>query len=130
MSSTVVHDPSGELTGRLPLDRDPHLFLAAAVLAGGPNPAGVRAADRALIGLQLTGHAQCVAADLHHQYENLPADSELRPLTRVVLRAAVNRLSTGPATTTAEIQNRARLIQALYLALDRLDPAQNPASAT
>ncbi|SBV07684.1 hypothetical protein YW3DRAFT_03674, partial [Streptomyces sp. MnatMP-M77] len=34
--------------------------------------------------------------------------------------AAVNRLSTGPATTTAEVQNRARLVQALYLALDRL----------
>ncbi|MFK0150346.1 hypothetical protein ACIQUZ_35235 [Streptomyces griseus] len=71
-----------------------------------------------------------MAADLHHRYRALPADSELRPLTRVVLRAAVNRLSAGPATPTAEVQNRARLVQALYLALDRLDPAQNPASAT
>ncbi|MFD3644087.1 restriction endonuclease [Streptomyces griseus] len=130
MSSTVVHDPSGPLTGELPLDRGPHLFLAAAVLAWGPNPAGVRVADRALIGLQLTGHARCVAADLHHRYENLPADSELRPLTRVVLRKAVNRLSTGPATTVAKVQNRARLIQALYRALDRLDTTQQPASAT
>ncbi|MFK0150347.1 hypothetical protein ACIQUZ_35240 [Streptomyces griseus] len=41
MSSTVVHDPSGELTGSLPLDRGPHLFLAAAVLAWSPAPAGV-----------------------------------------------------------------------------------------
>ncbi|MEU8772021.1 hypothetical protein AB0C94_34395, partial [Streptomyces griseus] len=62
--------------------------------------------------------------------KTLPADSELRPLTRVVLRAAVNRLSTGPATTTAEVQNRARLVQALYLALDRLDTTRPPAPAT
>ncbi|MFI6143772.1 restriction endonuclease [Streptomyces griseus] len=95
MSSTVVYDPSGVVTGGLPLDRGPHLFLAAAVLAWAPAPAGVRAADCALIGLQLTGHAQCVATDLRHRYENLPAHSELRPLTRGVLREAVNRLSTA-----------------------------------
>ncbi|MFH8873786.1 restriction endonuclease [Streptomyces griseus] len=130
MSSTVVYDPSGVVTGGLPLDRGPHLFLAAAVLAWGPAPAGVRAADCALICLQLTGHAQCVAADLRHRYENLPAVSELRPLTRVVLREAVNRLSTGPATTVARVQNRARLVQALYQALDRLDTTQNPTPAT
>ncbi|MFE3676115.1 restriction endonuclease [Streptomyces griseus] len=106
MSNTVVYDPSGVVTGGLPLDRGPHLALAAAVLAWGPAPAGVRAADCALIGLQLTGHAQCVAADLRHQHAALPADSELRPLTRVVLREAVNRLSTGPAATVARVQSR------------------------
>ncbi|WP_251145566.1 restriction endonuclease [Streptomyces sp. McG3] len=110
MSSTVVYDPTGVVTGGLPLDRDPHLALAAAVLARGPNPVGVRAADCAQIGLQLTGHARCVAADLRQRFEALPADSELRPLTKAVLREAVNRLSTGPATTTARVQNRARLI--------------------
>ncbi|MFJ8255645.1 hypothetical protein ACIRA4_37715, partial [Streptomyces sp. NPDC094466] len=37
------------------------------------------------------------------------------------------RLSTGPATTIARVQNRARLIGALYRALDRLDAAPNRA---
>ncbi|MFL0021335.1 restriction endonuclease [Streptomyces sp. NBUL23] len=105
------------------------LALVAAVLAWGPTPAGVRAADSAQICLQLTGHAQCVAADLRHRYEALPADSELRPLTKAVPREAVNRLSTGPATTVTKVQNRARLIGALYRALDRLDTTQNPALA-
>ncbi|WP_228925468.1 restriction endonuclease [Streptomyces sp. DH7] len=130
MRGIAVYDPSGAVTGGLPLDRDPHLALVAAVLAWGPNPAGVRAADCAQIGLQLTGHAQCVAADVRHRFEALPADSELRPLTKAVLRESANRLSTGPATTVARVQNRARLIQALYRALDRLDAAQRPTPAT
>lgn len=130
MRGTVVYDPTGTVTEGLPLDRDPHLALAAAVLAWGPAPAGVREADRAQIGLQLTGHAQCVTSDVRHRYEALPADSELRPLTKAVLRESVNRLSTGPATTVTQIQNRARLIQALYRALDRLDATQQPTPAT
>ncbi|MFD8715273.1 restriction endonuclease [Streptomyces anulatus] len=130
MRGIVVYDPTSAVTGGLPLDRDPHLALVAAVLAWGPNPAGVRAADRAQIGLQLTGHARCAAADVRHRFEALPADSELRPLTKAVLRESANRLSTGPDTTVARIQNRARLIRALYRALDRLDAAQNPAPAT
>lgn len=77
-----------------------------------------------------TGHARCVAADVRHRFEALPADSELHPLTKAVLEESVNRLSTGPATTVARIQNRARLIQALYRALDRLDAAQRPTPAT
>ncbi|MFJ4609433.1 hypothetical protein [Streptomyces griseus] len=71
-----------------------------------------------------------MAADLRHRCEALPANSELRPLARVVLREAVNRLSTGPAATVARVQSRARLIQALYRALDRLDTTQQPASTT
>lgn len=71
-----------------------------------------------------------MAADVRQRFEALPADSELRPLTKAVLREAVNRLSTGPATTVAQIQNRARLITALYRALDRLDAAQRPTPAT
>ncbi|MEV3896568.1 hypothetical protein OHA57_34510 [Streptomyces anulatus] len=78
---------------------------------------------------QLTGHARCVAADVRHRFEALPADSELRPLTKAMLRESVDRLSPSPATTIAQIQNRARLITALYRALDRLDTTQNPASA-
>lgn len=77
---------------------------------------------------QLTGHARCVAADVRHRFEALPADSELRPLTKAMLRESVDRLSPSPATTIAQIQNRARLITALYRAHDRLDTTQNPAS--
>lgn len=33
MRGIVVHDPTGAVTGGLPLDRDPHLALVAAVLA-------------------------------------------------------------------------------------------------
>ncbi|MFB7484493.1 restriction endonuclease [Streptomyces anulatus] len=130
MRGIVVYDPTSAVTGGLPLDRDPHLALVAAVLAWGPAPVGVRAADRAQIGLQLTGHARCAAADVRHRFEALPADSELRPLAKAVLRESANRLSTGPATTVARIQNRARLIRALYRALDRLDAAQNLTPAT
>ncbi|MGW1437660.1 restriction endonuclease [Streptomyces griseus] len=129
MRGIVVYDPTGTVTDGLPLDRYPHLALAAAVLAWGPNPVRVRAADRAQIGLQLTGHARCVAADVRHRYEAHPADSELRPLAKAVLRESVNRLSTGPATTVARVQNRARLIQALYRALDRLDANKPSAPA-
>ncbi|UPT46807.1 MULTISPECIES: hypothetical protein [Streptomyces] len=71
-----------------------------------------------------------MAADVRHRYEPLPADSELHPLTKAVLEESVNRLSTGPATTVARIQNRARLIRALYRALDRLDTTQQPTPAT
>ncbi|MFE3486273.1 MULTISPECIES: hypothetical protein [Streptomyces] len=71
-----------------------------------------------------------MAADLRHRCEALPADSELRPLARIVLREAVDRLSTGPAATVARVQSRARLIQALYRALDRLDTTQQPTPAT
>lgn len=82
MRGIVVYDPTSAVTGGLPLDRDPHLALVAAVLAWGPAPVGVRAADRAQIGLQLTGHARCAAADVRHRFEALPADSELRALTK------------------------------------------------
>ncbi|MFJ5048265.1 hypothetical protein [Streptomyces sp. NPDC088719] len=84
------------MTGGLPLGRDPHLALAVTAPASDPNPADVRAADCAQIGLQLTGHAQCVATGLRQRIETLPADRKLRPLTRVALRESVNSLSTGP----------------------------------
>ncbi|MFD8621691.1 restriction endonuclease [Streptomyces sp. NPDC059513] len=129
MSTTVVYDSSGTVTDGLALDRGPNLALVAAVLAWGQTPEGVRAADCVQIGLQLTGHARCVAADVRQRFEALPADSELRPLTRVVLRESVSRLSTGPAVTVAQLQNRARLITALYRALDRLDAARRPVLA-
>ncbi|WP_274036707.1 DUF6415 family natural product biosynthesis protein [Streptomyces sp. MMBL 11-1] len=124
MSHTVLYDPEGILAETLPLDRDPHLALVAAVLAWGPHPVGLRAADCAQISLQLTGHARCVASDVRRRYEALPKDSELRPLTQATLRESVRRLSVPSSNTVAHVQNRARLVRALYLALDRLDAVQ------
>ncbi|MFD9714436.1 DUF6415 family natural product biosynthesis protein [Streptomyces sp. NPDC060006] len=124
MSHTVLYDPEGILAETLPLDRDPHLALVAAVLAWGPNPVGLRAADCAQISLQLTGHARCVASDVRRRYERLPKNSELRPLTQAILRESVRRLSVPSASTAAHAQNRARLVRALYRALDRLDAAR------
>ncbi|MEV6477869.1 restriction endonuclease [Streptomyces sp. NPDC051657] len=96
MSGTVVYYPAGAVTGGLPLDRDPHLALAAAVLACGPNPVGLRVADCAQIGLQLTGHARCVAADLRQRFEMLPGDSELRPASLGQGAGPRGRGSRGP----------------------------------
>ncbi|MFJ9113419.1 hypothetical protein [Streptomyces sp. NPDC102283] len=75
MSGTVVYDPTGAVTGGLPLNRDPHLALAATVLASDSKPAGAQAADRAQIGRQPTGHARCVATGLRQRIETLPADT-------------------------------------------------------
>ncbi|WSQ82760.1 restriction endonuclease (plasmid) [Streptomyces sp. NBC_01213] len=126
---TVLYDPEAIVAEAVPLDRAPHLALVAAVLAWGPDPLGLRAADCAQISLQLTGHARCVASDVRRRYELLPADSELRPLTAAVLRESVRRLSVPQASTAAHVQNRARLVKALYRALDRLEPARpTPAS--
>ncbi|MFE3144319.1 DUF6415 family natural product biosynthesis protein [Streptomyces scopuliridis] len=124
MNHTVLYDPEGILAETLPLDRGPHLALAAAVLAWGTAPAGLRAADCAQISLLLTGHARCVASDVRRRFETLPQDSELRPVTEAVLRESVRRLSVPSQSTVAHARNRARLVKALYRALDQLDAVQ------
>ncbi|WP_328908003.1 restriction endonuclease [Streptomyces sp. NBC_00234] len=129
MTHTVLHDPESIVTETLPLDREMHLALAAAVLAWGPAEAGLRSADIEQISLQLTGHARCVASDVRRDFERLAEDSELRPLTEVVLRETVRRLSVPSHNTVAHAQNRARLVRALYRALDRLNAAR-PTMAT
>ncbi|MGW8883884.1 restriction endonuclease [Streptomyces sp. NPDC055749] len=129
MTHTVLHDPESILAESMPLDREMHLALSAAVLAWEPAEAGLRSADVEQISLQLTGHARCVASDLRNALEHLPKDSELRPLTEVVLREAVRRLSAPSHNSVPYAQNRARLVRALYRALDRLG-AVRPTVAT
>ncbi|KIF67096.1 hypothetical protein HY68_35785 [Streptomyces sp. AcH 505] len=122
----VLHDPECILAEPLPLDRDPHLALATAVLAWGVAPAGLRADDCEQISLQLTGHARCVASDVRRRYKQLPKDSDLRPRTQAILRDSVRRLSVPSQRTVAHAQNRARLVKSLYRALDQLDAARPP----
>lgn len=62
------------------------------------------------IALQLTGHARAVAADVRCRAEQLPAESGRRALADVVLLEA----------TACCVQDRARLVHAIYERLDRL----------
>ncbi|MDK0524783.1 DUF6415 family natural product biosynthesis protein [Streptomyces sp. ML-6] len=125
MSYGVLHDPEALLAEELPLDRTPVTALADAILAR-KNVKGLRAGDCAQIALLLTGHARVVAAEVGRRFENLPKDSDLRPLIDQVLQEAERRLSVTSRTTLAYAQQRARLVKALYRALDRL-PQPRPA---
>ncbi|MEV6124734.1 restriction endonuclease [Streptomyces sp. NPDC052077] len=120
MSGTyaVLHDPEGLLDAELPLDRAPHEALVTAVLAWKDPDLAPR--DYEQIALQLTGHARAVAADVRRLAAVLPKNDGRGALAEVVLREADGHLST-PLTGTAHcVQNRARLVQALYTRLDRL----------
>lgn len=126
---TVLYDPDGTIEAQLPLDREPHLWLVKAVLAW-TDTADLRESDLAQIALQLTGHAQIVAADLRCRAADLPEDSKRRVLVDVVLAEADRRLSMSAQGTVACCQNRARLVRALYERLTRLESmAAEPAAA-
>ncbi|MFF7954087.1 DUF6415 family natural product biosynthesis protein [Streptomyces griseorubiginosus] len=119
---TVLHDPDGLIEAELPLDREPYECLVKAVLAWtGEDTLAER--DYEQIGLQLTGHARAVASDVRRRANQLPKDSGPRALADVVLREAEGRLSTTLEGTVRCVQNRARLVRALYERLDRLEAA-------
>ncbi|GAA1544690.1 hypothetical protein GCM10009730_62270 [Streptomyces albidochromogenes] len=71
----------------------------------------------------LTGHARALAADVQRRADQLPKSSGPWALADVVLREAEGRLS---ATLEGTVQNRARLVRALYERLDRLEAALAP----
>ncbi|MFF4756377.1 DUF6415 family natural product biosynthesis protein [Streptomyces sp. NPDC001270] len=124
-SHTVLYDPTGLIEAELPLDREPYECLVKAVLAWtGEDTLATR--DYEQIGLQLTGHARAVAADVRRRVGQLPKDSGPRALADVVLREAEGRLSTTLEGTVRCVQNRARLVRALYERLDRLEAALAP----
>ncbi|MGW1305723.1 DUF6415 family natural product biosynthesis protein [Streptomyces sp. NPDC002514] len=124
-SHTVLYDPTGLIEARLPLDREPYECLVKAVLAWtGEDTLATR--DYEQIGLQLTGHARAVAADVRRRAGQLPKDSGPRALADVVLREAEGRLSVTLEGTVRCVQNRARLVRALYERLDRLEAALAP----
>ncbi|MFJ4689373.1 DUF6415 family natural product biosynthesis protein [Streptomyces sp. NPDC088789] len=124
MSDThvVLYDPCGLIEAELPLDRAPHEALVTAVLAW-KHP-DLEPRDYEQIALQLTGHARAVAADVRRLAAALPKSDGRGALAEIVLRKADGRLSQPPQGTARCVQNRARLVQALYTRLDRLtEPA-------
>ncbi|WP_432043467.1 DUF6415 family natural product biosynthesis protein [Streptomyces cadmiisoli] len=121
----VLYDPDGLIEAELPLDREPYECLVKAVLAWtGEDTLATR--DYEQIGLQLTGHARAVASDVRRRANHLPKDSGPRALADVVLREAEGRLSATMEGTVRCVQNRARLVRALYERLDRLEAALAP----
>ncbi|MFJ6861506.1 DUF6207 family protein [Streptomyces werraensis] len=97
-----------------------------AVLAWADQDA-LTARDLEQIALQLTGHARAVASDVRRRADQLPKDSGPRALADVVLREAEGRLSVAIEGTVRCVQNRARLVRALYERLDRLEAARSQA---
>ncbi|MET8029622.1 DUF6415 family natural product biosynthesis protein [Streptomyces avermitilis] len=120
MSDThvVLYDPRGLIEAELPLDRAPHEALVTAVLAW-KNP-DLAPRDYEQIALQLTGHARAVAADVRRHAAALPKNDGRGALAEVVLREADGRPSAPLEGTARCVQNRARLVRALYTRLDRL----------
>ncbi|MFD3548982.1 DUF6415 family natural product biosynthesis protein [Streptomyces sp. NPDC058655] len=124
-SHTVLYDPDGLIEAELPLDREPYECLVKAVLAWtGEDTLAVR--DYEQIALQLTGHARAVASDVRRRADQLPKSSGPRALADVVLREAEGRLSATLEGTVRCVQNRARLVRALYERLDRLETTLVP----
>ncbi|MET8538000.1 DUF6415 family natural product biosynthesis protein [Streptomyces sp. NPDC005065] len=119
---TVLYDPDGLIEAELPLDRGPYECLVKAVLAW-TGPDALATGDYEQIVLQLTGHARAVASDVRRRADQLPKDSGPKALADVVLREAEGRLSTTLEGTVRCVQNRARLVRALYERLDRLEAA-------
>ncbi|MFZ3491741.1 DUF6415 family natural product biosynthesis protein [Streptomyces sp. 5.8] len=120
MSDTyaVLYDPQGLIEAELPLDRAPHEALVTAVLAWKDPDLDPR--DYEQIALQLTGHARAVASDVRRHAAALPKSDGRGALAEVVLREADGRLSAPLKGTARCVQNRARLVRALYTRLDRL----------
>ncbi|MFD7532287.1 DUF6415 family natural product biosynthesis protein [Streptomyces sp. NPDC059849] len=120
-SHVVLYDPRGLIEAELPLDRAPHEALVTAVLAWKDPDLAPR--DYEQIALQLTGHARAVAADVQRHAAALPKNDGRGALAEVILREADGRLSAPLQGTARCVQNRARLVQALYTRLDRLTEA-------
>ncbi|MGP3634325.1 DUF6415 family natural product biosynthesis protein [Streptomyces sp. 24-1644] len=124
-SHTVLYDPDGLIEAELPLDRKPYECLVKAVLAWTDEDT-LAERDYEQIGLQLTGHARAVAADVRRRADQLPKSSGPWALADVVLREAEGRLSATLEGTVRCVQNRARLVRALYERLDCLEAAPAP----
>ncbi|MEU0523072.1 DUF6415 family natural product biosynthesis protein [Streptomyces niveus] len=122
MSGTVLHDPQGLIESELPLHRAPYEALVTAVLAW--KDPHLQPRDYEQIALQLTGHARAVAADVRRHAAALPKNDGRGALAEIVLREADRRLAAPLGGTAGCVQNRARLVRALYTRLDRLtEPA-------
>ncbi|MFF2331591.1 MULTISPECIES: DUF6415 family natural product biosynthesis protein [unclassified Streptomyces] len=126
---TVLYDPDGLLGAELPLDREPHMALVKQVL-GWEDMADVAPDDCQQIALQLTGHGRAVAADVRRLSADPTVPDEVRELAEVVLREADRRLSSPRLGTVHCVQQRARMVRALYERFDRLNTARPAATST
>ncbi|MFJ8982688.1 restriction endonuclease [Streptomyces sp. NPDC102282] len=126
---TVLYDPEGLLGAELPLDREPHMALVKEVL-GWEDMADVASGDCLQIALQLTGHGRAVAAEVRRLSADPAVPDEVRELAEVVLGEADRRLSSRRVGTVHCVQQRARIVRALYERLDRLNTAVPAVSAT
>ncbi|MFE4801754.1 restriction endonuclease [Streptomyces sp. NPDC056708] len=118
---TVLYDPDGLIEVELPLAREPYESLVKAVLAW-TGPAALAERDYEQIALQLTA----VASAVRRRANQLPRNSGPRALADVVLRETEGRLAATLEGTVRCVQNRARLVRALYERLDRLEAAPAP----
>lgn len=133
MSSShhVLYDPEGRLTAELPPDRAVHEQVVRTALAWS-SPMDVPTDDVAQIGHLLAGAARVVADEVRARADLLPEDDGRRLFAELILQEADGRLS-QPCTSLNRVQNRARLIRALYERLDRLEtavPADEAATAS
>ena len=126
---TVLYDPDGRIEAELPLDREPFEALVAAVLTWTEPDTALQPCNYEQIALQLTGHARAVASDVRRYLACLPKDSGRRALAEVVLAEAERRLSVPSKGTVRCVQERARLVRALYERHDRLEEASRAATA-
>nr|WP_241838495.1 restriction endonuclease [Streptomyces sp. TSRI0281] len=110
---TVLHDPYGFFGADLPLDRAPYERLVTAVLSW-TDPATLSPHDYEQIALQLTGHARAVATDVRRHTSLLDDDTGPRALAEIILAESQRRLNTPHKGTLLCVQNRARLVRALY----------------
>ncbi|MFD4635496.1 restriction endonuclease [Streptomyces sp. NPDC058284] len=118
---SALYDPAGVVAAELPLDRTTHEQLFRAVLSWS-DPQVLKPDEYQQIGLLLAGAAHAVADDVRELAEHLPQDDGLRLFAELILREADGRLS-QPCTSLHRVQNRARLVRALYEGLDRLQAA-------
>ncbi|MEW9515426.1 restriction endonuclease [Streptomyces tubercidicus] len=103
----------------LPLDREPHTRLVRDAIAW-RGPERLHPHDYDHIALQLTGHANAVAAEVRHRCAALPLWAEPRVLAELLLEEAERRLGQPRLSTARCVQMRARQLRALYDRLDHL----------
>ncbi|NWF30158.1 restriction endonuclease [Streptomyces sp. PKU-EA00015] len=125
---TALYDPDGRIEAEVPLDREAHQHLVAAVLGWDGDP-GLPERDYQQIALQLTGAARAVAADVRRAADRLPDDHAARVLAEHILDETDRRLSAELQGTVRCAQGRARLCRALYGRLDRLAEVTRPVRA-
>ncbi|MER5501893.1 DUF6415 family natural product biosynthesis protein [Streptomyces sp. NPDC002561] len=123
----VLHDPDGPLEAELTPERAPYEALVTAVLAW--KDPDLEPHDYEQLALQLAGHARAVADDVRRHAAALPKSDGCGALAEIVLQEADRRLSVPSKGTIRCVQNRARLVRALYERLDRLEAAPAPGGA-